>query len=132
MSWLQALMPTDDRFFELFAAHSRTILAGATELRALLDGGDQVSRHCKSILEHEAAADAITRAPPDPGHDAGRVPPRPVINKRCVVLLQYGNNAPDDARLAARTLSGAHCPSRRHDCLHIYQAEPDSRTEAAL
>jgi hypothetical protein len=61
MSWLQALMPKDDRFFELFAAHSRTILAGATDLRALLDGGDQVPRHCKSILEHEAAADAITR-----------------------------------------------------------------------
>src|SRR5947208_8019873 len=54
-------MPTDDRFFELFAAHSRTILAGATDLRALLDGGDQVPRRCKSIIEHEAAADAITR-----------------------------------------------------------------------
>ena len=61
MSWLQALMPKDDRFFGLFAAHSRTILAGATDLRALLDGGDQVPKHCKSILEHEAAADAITR-----------------------------------------------------------------------
>ena len=61
MSWLQALMPTDDRFFELFAAHSRTILAGATDLRALLEGGDQVPKRCKSILEHEAAADAITR-----------------------------------------------------------------------
>jgi uncharacterized protein Yka (UPF0111/DUF47 family) len=61
MSWLQALMPKDDRFFELFATHSRTILAGATDLRALLNGGDQVPRHCKSILEHEAAADAITR-----------------------------------------------------------------------
>src|SRR6266550_8880056 len=61
MSWLQALMPKDDRFFELFAAHSRTILAGATDLRALLNGGDQVRRHCKSILEHETAADAITR-----------------------------------------------------------------------
>jgi hypothetical protein len=37
MSWLQALMPKDDRFFELFAAHSRTILAGANDLRALLN-----------------------------------------------------------------------------------------------
>jgi uncharacterized protein len=61
MSWLQALLPKEGRFFDLFGAHSRTILAGATELRALLDGGDQVSRHCKSIIEHEAAADAITR-----------------------------------------------------------------------
>src|SRR5436309_3960642 len=59
--WLQALLPREDRFFDLFAAHSRAILAGATELRSLLDGGEEVLRHCKSILEHEAAADAITR-----------------------------------------------------------------------
>lgn len=61
MTWLQALMPKEDRFFELFAAHSRTILAGATALRALLDGGDQVPRHCQAIVDHEGAADAITR-----------------------------------------------------------------------
>ena len=61
MSWLQTLMPKEDRFFELFGAHSRTILDGAIALRALLDGGDQVPRHCRAILEHEAAADTITR-----------------------------------------------------------------------
>jgi len=59
--WLQALMPREDRFFDLFAAHSRAILAGATELRSLLDGGEDVLRHCKAIIEHEVAADAITR-----------------------------------------------------------------------
>ena len=61
MSWLQALMPKEDRFFELFGAHSRTILGGATALRALLDGGDQVPRHCRAIFDYEAAADTITR-----------------------------------------------------------------------
>src|SRR3954465_1557056 len=61
MSWLQALMPKEDRFFELFSAHSRTILSGATALRALLDGGDQVPRHSRAIFDHEAAADTITR-----------------------------------------------------------------------
>jgi predicted phosphate transport protein (TIGR00153 family) len=59
--WLQALLPREDRFFELFGAHSRIILAGATDLRALLEGGEQVSKHCQAIVEHEAAADAITR-----------------------------------------------------------------------
>ncbi len=58
---LQALMPKEDRFFGLFCAHSRIILAGATDLRALLDGGDEVPKHCAAILEHELAADAITR-----------------------------------------------------------------------
>ena len=61
MSWLQTLMPKEDRFFELFGAHSRTILDGAIALRALLDGGDQVPRHCRAILDHEATADTITR-----------------------------------------------------------------------
>ena len=61
MSWLQTLMPKEDRFFQLFTAHSRTILDGAAALRALLDGGDQVPRHCRAILDHEAAADTITR-----------------------------------------------------------------------
>ena len=61
MSWLQTLMPKEDRFFELFGAHSRTILDGAIALRALLEGGDQVPRHCRAILDYEATADTITR-----------------------------------------------------------------------
>jgi uncharacterized protein len=61
IGWLQALLPKEDRFFDLFGAHSRMILAGARDLRALLEGGEQVQRHCKAILDHETAADAITR-----------------------------------------------------------------------
>lgn len=61
MRWLQALMPKEDRFFDLFAAHSRVILAGAEDLRSLLEGGERVAECCKAILAHEAAADAITR-----------------------------------------------------------------------
>jgi uncharacterized protein len=60
-NWLRSLMPREERFFDLFAAHSRLLLAGAVELRALLEGGDQVSKHCKAILEYELSADAITR-----------------------------------------------------------------------
>jgi uncharacterized protein len=61
MGWLQALMPRENRFFDLFMAHSRVILAGATELRAMLEGGEDLSGHCQAILDHEQAADTITR-----------------------------------------------------------------------
>ena len=57
---LQALMPKETRFFDLFTAHSRIVFAGAEELRRMLDGGEHVPRCCQAIVEHEAAADAIT------------------------------------------------------------------------
>lgn len=61
LHWFQALLPRDDRFFDMFAAHSRAIVAGARSLRALLDGGDAVPRHCKAVVEHEHEADDVTR-----------------------------------------------------------------------
>jgi len=60
-NWLRTLMPREDRFFELFSSHSRILSAGAAELRALLEGGEEVTNHCKAIVENEASADAITR-----------------------------------------------------------------------
>jgi uncharacterized protein len=45
LRWFQALLPRDDRFFELFAEHSHTIVAGAHALRALLEGGNVVPKY---------------------------------------------------------------------------------------
>ena len=64
LQWFQALMPKEDRFFGLFSAHSRIILAGATDLRALLDGGDEVPKHCAAILEHEPDWSALPAPTP--------------------------------------------------------------------
>jgi uncharacterized protein len=61
LQWFQALLPRDDRFFDLFAAHSRAIVAGAHGLRALLEGGDAVPQYCKVVTEQEHIADGITR-----------------------------------------------------------------------
>jgi uncharacterized protein len=61
LAWFQALMPKEDRFFELFDRHSRTLIAGAEALQQLLEGGDAVAQHCREIVEREHEADEITR-----------------------------------------------------------------------
>jgi uncharacterized protein len=61
LGWFQALMPREDRFFDLFADHSRTVLSAAEALQKLLAGGDAVEQHCREIIELEDRADAITR-----------------------------------------------------------------------
>ncbi|HVY59843.1 MAG TPA: DUF47 domain-containing protein [Xanthobacteraceae bacterium] len=61
LGWFQALMPKDERFFDLFARHSEAVVAGAQALRAMLDGGDAVPRQCKLVMDREHDADNVTR-----------------------------------------------------------------------
>lgn len=61
LSWFQALMPKEGRFFDLFEAHSRTLCAGARSLRSLLDGGERVPELCAEVARYENDADDITR-----------------------------------------------------------------------
>jgi predicted phosphate transport protein (TIGR00153 family) len=61
LGWFQALMPKEERFFELFARHATIIVAGAEALRGLLQGGDGVEHYCRQIFEREAEADEVTR-----------------------------------------------------------------------
>ncbi len=60
-NWFHALMPKEERFFELFAAHSRAVLAGAKALRAMLEGGSAVEPNFKIVMDREHEADTITR-----------------------------------------------------------------------
>ena len=61
LGWFRALMPREDRFFDLFANHARTVVGGAEALQKLLQGGESVERHCKEIVELEHQADGITQ-----------------------------------------------------------------------
>ncbi|HEY6994716.1 MAG TPA: DUF47 domain-containing protein [Xanthobacteraceae bacterium] len=61
MHWFYALLPREERFFDLFVRHSDAVAAGARALRDMLDGGDAVPRHCKTVMEREHEADSITR-----------------------------------------------------------------------
>ena len=57
----QALMPKEDIFFQLYARHADTLVAGAAALRELLDGGDNVEACAARVAEHEEAADQVAR-----------------------------------------------------------------------
>ncbi len=61
LSWFRALMPREDKFFELFARHSQSVLAGALALRAMLDGGNAVQANCNLVMSNEQEADNATR-----------------------------------------------------------------------
>jgi predicted phosphate transport protein (TIGR00153 family) len=61
MRWFHALMPKEERFFELFARHSQAVLAGAEALRAMMEGGGAVARNCQTVMDREHDADNATR-----------------------------------------------------------------------
>jgi uncharacterized protein len=61
LGWFRALLPREDKFFDLFERHSKILVEGAEALQKLLDGGEGVEQHCRKIVELEDRADAITR-----------------------------------------------------------------------
>jgi uncharacterized protein Yka (UPF0111/DUF47 family) len=61
LQWFQALMPKEEKFVELFAQHSRAVVAGAIALRAMMEGGDALSRNYQVVMDREHDADNVTR-----------------------------------------------------------------------
>ncbi len=60
LGWFQALMPKEERFFELFSQHAAIVAAGADALQGLLKG-ERIEHFCKIIFDRENEADEITR-----------------------------------------------------------------------
>jgi predicted phosphate transport protein (TIGR00153 family) len=54
-------MPHQPLFFALFERHAATVTGAAEALRRMLDGGDQIGQHCRSVMRLEEEADGITR-----------------------------------------------------------------------
>ncbi|MCP5412356.1 MAG: DUF47 domain-containing protein [Alphaproteobacteria bacterium] len=61
LRYFQALMPREEKFFDLFNRHARILVEGAIALRDLLEGGEGVQQACARIVTHENEADAIAR-----------------------------------------------------------------------
>ena len=61
LSWFQAIMPKELKFFTLFSDHAETLVEGANALRDVMKGGDGVAEACARVVAHEDAADHITR-----------------------------------------------------------------------
>ena len=61
LRWFHALMPKEERFFDLFGQHSRAVVAGAVALRAMLEGGDAIKPNYQIVMDREHDADNATR-----------------------------------------------------------------------
>jgi len=61
LTWFQALLPKEGKFFALFEAHAQILTAGAAALRKVLDGGDAMQGHIAAVAAHENDADAVAR-----------------------------------------------------------------------
>jgi uncharacterized protein Yka (UPF0111/DUF47 family) len=61
LRWFHALMPKEERFFDLFQRHAEAVLSGAKALRALLEGDGNAEAHYRAVMAHEKEADDITR-----------------------------------------------------------------------
>ena len=61
LRWFRALLPKEERFFDLFARHSQTVVQGAQALQGMLRGGEETPVFCQRINQFENDADNITR-----------------------------------------------------------------------
>jgi predicted phosphate transport protein (TIGR00153 family) len=61
LGWFRALLPKEERFFDLFARHSRTLVQGAEALEGMLRGGEDTAVFCQRVSQFENDADQITR-----------------------------------------------------------------------
>ena len=61
MRWFRALLPKEERFFDLFAKHSQAVQQGALALQGMLQGGEETPVFCQRVSQFEIEADNITR-----------------------------------------------------------------------
>src|ERR1700744_108498 len=61
MKWFRALLPREERFFDLFARHSAVVAQGALALQGMLKGGEETPVYCQRVNQFENDADGITR-----------------------------------------------------------------------
>ena len=61
LRWFRALLPHEERFFDLFARHAQTVALGAQALEGMLRGGEETPVYCQRVNQFENDADGITR-----------------------------------------------------------------------
>src|SRR3954462_5634168 len=61
LHWFRAILPREERFFDLFARHNKVVIQGALALQDMLKGDSDVLAHCQRVNQLENEADNITR-----------------------------------------------------------------------
>lgn len=61
LRFVRAIMPKEDRFFDMFERHAQILVAGAEAMGKMLAGAEAIADSCRQIAAHENAADDVTR-----------------------------------------------------------------------
>ncbi|MGQ0559789.1 MAG: DUF47 domain-containing protein [Sphingosinicella sp.] len=61
MNIVRAIMPREDKFFDMFERHADLLVQGAESKAAMLAGETSVEQGCGEIQAHEKSADDVTR-----------------------------------------------------------------------
>ena len=61
MNIVRAIMPREDKFFDMFQRHAELLVQGAEAMAAMLAGETSVEQGCGEIQAHEKGADDVTR-----------------------------------------------------------------------
>lgn len=62
LGWFKALLPREERFFDLFEDHVRIIQASAEALRGMLNSdASGIDGQCRAVMDREVEADRVTR-----------------------------------------------------------------------
>ena len=61
MNPFRAIMPKEERFFDLFSRHAETLIAGADAMVRMFSGEHPIAESCKAIADEEHRADDVTR-----------------------------------------------------------------------
>jgi predicted phosphate transport protein (TIGR00153 family) len=61
LHWFRAILPREERFFDLFTRHNKVVIQGALALQEMLKGGGDTLAHCQRVSRLENEADTITR-----------------------------------------------------------------------
>ncbi|WP_448205928.1 DUF47 domain-containing protein [Azospirillum sp. sgz302134] len=61
LNLFRAMMPREERFFDLFAEHARKIVTGAGALRTMMDTGAALEEGFRAIRQAESEADSIEK-----------------------------------------------------------------------
>ena len=61
LRWFRALLPKEERFFDLFARHGAISVQCALALQDMLKGGEETLVYCQRVNQFENDADNVTR-----------------------------------------------------------------------
>jgi uncharacterized protein len=61
LKWFRAILPREERFFDLFTRHAKVVGQGVRALQDMLNGGDDILVNCQRVSQFENEADNITR-----------------------------------------------------------------------